>query len=348
MYSVLVVDDEYMIKRSLTKMIQQDHKRFTIVGEAEDGQEAWTKIEQLRPDILVTDVCMPIMDGLALIQAVREKYKFIEPIIISGHDEFAYAQKAVQFGVHDYLLKPLRPDTLFKTLDGVFAKLEERNQRFARHGEWTALCRDAANRIVEHMMLFNEGRIVAELTNCHQLMLNMEKDLAPYPLKNMVQDLISACHSLLVEKYGPNCLEITPLNAAMLSPDHYYNQMRASILRMMNELRNKKNLKVNLKINQAIELINQRFTAALSLEEIAQAVGLTPSYFSSAFGESVGMSFVQYVTQLRMTRAQKLLKDSSLKTYEVAESVGYYNYPHFSRAFKKHTGLSPDQFRKQT
>ncbi|WP_144941439.1 response regulator [Paenibacillus sp. 32O-W] len=348
MYSVLVVDDEFMIKRSLAKMIQNNHNRFTIVGEAEDGKEAWTKIQQLKPDVLVTDICMPIMDGLALIQAVREKYKFIEPIIISGHDEFAYAQKAVQFGVHDYLLKPLRPDILYETLERVFAKLEERNQRFAKHGEWAVLCRDAANRLVEFMLLFNEGRVLAELKSCHRLMLDMESALAPYPLKNMVHDLISACQSLLSNKYGCTSTETASLNGTSISPDHYFIQMRGSILAMMNKLRSKKNLKVNLKINQAIELINQRFTALLSLEDIAQAVGLTPAYFSSAFREAVGMSFVQYVTHLRMSRAQELLKDSSLKTYEVAEAVGYYNYPHFSRAFKKHSGLSPDQFRRKS
>ncbi|WP_010277136.1 response regulator transcription factor [Paenibacillus senegalensis] len=348
MYSVLVVDDEYMIKRSLTKMIEEARHRFTIAGEAEDGKEAWTKVEQLKPDILITDICMPVMDGLALIQEVREKYKFIEPIIISGHDEFAYAQKAVQFGVHDYLLKPLRPDALYKTLDRVYTKLEERNERFARHGEWTAFCRDAAVRITEHMLLFNEGGILAELAEGYERMLKLEQDLAPYPLKNMVQDLLSACHALLVEKYGDTFLEFASLNTTLLSADHYFAHMRTSILRMMNELRSKKHLKINMKVNQAIELINQRFTEVISLEEVAQAVGLTPSYFSSAFGESVGMSFVHYVTRLRMAKAQTLLKDTSLKTYEVAELVGYMNYPHFSRAFKKYTGVSPGRFRKQT
>lgn len=347
MYSVLIVDDEPMIKRSLTKMIQDDHNRFTIVGEAEDGKEALAKLEKVKPDILITDVCMPVMDGLTLIKEVREKYKFIEPIIISGHDEFAYAQKAVQFGVHDYLLKPLRPDMLYQTLDRVFVKLEERNQHFVKHAEWTSLCRDAANTIVEHMLLFNEDRLLAELTDYYELMLELENDLAPYPLKNMAQDLLSACHSLLMEKHGHNLVDLKAMNKTVLSPEHVYSCMKSSLLAMTNELRNKKNLKVNLKINQAIQLINQRFTELLSLDDIAQAVSLTPSYFSSVFGESVGMSFVQYVTQLRMTKAQELLKDSSLKTYEVAESVGYANYPHFSRAFKKHTGLSPDQFRKQ-
>lgn len=346
MYSVLVVDDEFMIKRSLTKMIEHDHFRFKVVGEAEDGKEALGMVEILKPDILVTDVYMPVMDGLDLIAAAKEKHGSVEAIIISGYDEFAYAQKAVQFGVHDYILKPIRPEVLHGTLDRVFAKIEGRKRRFEKHGEWVSFYRETAQKLVELMRYFDEGRIINELKNIHHAILTKEKDLIPYPLKNMYQDLISAINERLTKKYGCSGIAFVENDVAP-EADQLYKQMQTAVLIVLSELRHKKNLKVNLKIHKALELINQRFTESLSLEDVAQAVGLTPTYFSSSFGESVGMSFTRYVTQLRMNKAKMLLKDPHLKTYEIADAIGYQDYPHFSRAFKKQTGLSPAEFRKQ-
>src|SRR5699024_7770983 len=93
------------------------------------------------------------------------------------------------------------------------------------------------------------------------------------------------------------------------SPEHIYKQMQSGIIRLMNDIRNKNNLKVNLKVNVAIDFINRHYTEVISLEEVAQVVDLSAPYLSRAFGESLGMSFIQYVTQLRMDKAKKLLQD---------------------------------------
>lgn len=346
MYTVVIVEDEYMIRCSLTKIIENNSEHFKVIGEAEDGREGLTLLEDLWPDLLITDVCMPVMDGLELIQAARERNKAMESIIISGYDEFSYAQKAVQFGVHDYLLKPIRPQNLQKALDRVFEKMDRKKQRWAKQEEWALACREAAQKIVKHMRLFDENALMTELKNLHQTLLEREKELDLYSFRDMYQAFISACNQLIKKQPDLAGIGVVSVNE-WTSPTHVYRQVWASIFNIMNDFRNKKNLKVNLKINLAIDYINQHYKEAISLEEVAQAVDLTPPYFSRAFSESLGKSFVQYVTQLRMERAKQLLQNPMLKLYEIADTVGYPEYPHFSRAFKKFTGVSPSDFRKK-
>lgn len=343
MYTVMIAEDETIVKRSLAKMIQNHHRGFTVAGEADNGREALAQIERLRPDVLITDICMPVMDGLTLIQAIREKNLTLEPVIISGYGEFAYAQKAMQFGVNEYLLKPIRLETLDQTLERVFAKLESRSRRFTLHVEWLNRCREAAQKAVDCVLLFNESALEMELESVHRFILQFEAELAPYSLKHLYRDFITACNQELKER-ELYCRMETDL--AGMTPERLPAEAFRALRQVMEELRSRKGLKPHYKIQQAIEMINERFTESLTLEEMAKEAGLTPPYFSRAFSEAVGMSFVQYVTQLRIKRAKMLLKQTHLKTYEIAEAVGYWNYPHFSRVFKRHVGCSPEAFRK--
>src|SRR5690606_13234789 len=105
-YTVITVDDEAMIKRTIGKLLESTGS-FRSVGEAEDGAEAMQLIERLRPDVVITDITMPVMDGLELIAACSGKQDGPEFIIVSGYGDFSYVQEAIRNGVADYLLKPI-------------------------------------------------------------------------------------------------------------------------------------------------------------------------------------------------------------------------------------------------
>jgi two-component system response regulator YesN len=106
MYKVFIVDDEIIVREGIRNKIQWEKTPFNFLGEASDGEIALSMIQELKPDILITDIKMPFMDGLELSMIVKNIQPWIRIIILSGHDEFNYAKEAIKIGVDDYILKP--------------------------------------------------------------------------------------------------------------------------------------------------------------------------------------------------------------------------------------------------
>lgn len=121
---VLVVEDELIARQALRYIIGLQEDRFEIVGESSNGQEALQMIESLKPDVVITDIVMPIMDGVELTRQIVLKHPDIYTIVISGHDEFDYVKSTFQCGVVDYILKPqLEPEILLSKLNSISQKL---------------------------------------------------------------------------------------------------------------------------------------------------------------------------------------------------------------------------------
>ena len=129
-FSVLVVEDEELIRRNLVKKIRENAPDFTVVGEADNGQAALEAVDELHPDVVVTDIRMPVLDGLGLIKELYFGYPDIKLLIVSGYDDFAYAQSAIQYGVKDYLLKPVSVDELRGTLARLRIQLDKERREF--------------------------------------------------------------------------------------------------------------------------------------------------------------------------------------------------------------------------
>jgi two-component system response regulator YesN len=108
----MIVDDEYPIRKGIANCIDWAQIGFTVSGLAEDGREALELIERQRPDVLVTDIRMPVMDGLELLKHVNALYPGIITVVLSGYGEFEYAQKAIEAGVSSYILKPIKEESL--------------------------------------------------------------------------------------------------------------------------------------------------------------------------------------------------------------------------------------------
>jgi len=111
MFSVIIADDESTIRENLPKVINFATCGFNVVAKARNGEEAFAQIEQYKPDLVMVDVSMPVLDGLGLIERMRKTgYGNIPVIILSGYSDFSYAQKAVKLGVKAYLSKPIDED----------------------------------------------------------------------------------------------------------------------------------------------------------------------------------------------------------------------------------------------
>ncbi|MFD0618763.1 response regulator [Paenibacillus sp. GCM10027629] len=116
MYNLILVDDEEDVREGLMQEIDWESYGFQVVERAENGKEAMELIEKVMPDIVVTDIHMPFMNGLQLAEWVRKTYPSIKIIILTGYDEFEYAQKAIKLQIDEYVLKPFSASDLMEAL----------------------------------------------------------------------------------------------------------------------------------------------------------------------------------------------------------------------------------------
>ncbi len=128
MIKIFVVDDEDIIRTGIRNSIERLNSDYYVCGEADNGEIALPLIQELKPDILLVDIEMPFMDGLELAAIVKKSLPWMRIAVISGHDEFAYAQQALNIGVDSYLLKPVNSHKLMKLLQDLTEHMEKDKQ----------------------------------------------------------------------------------------------------------------------------------------------------------------------------------------------------------------------------
>jgi two-component system response regulator YesN len=124
-YKVFFVEDEIVTREGIRDNVNWMINGFEYCGDASDGEMALPLLQTTKPDVLITDIKMPFMDGLQLCKIVRERMPLVKIIILSGHDEFVYAQKAIELGVTEYLLKPVTVQNLHHSLEKIAVQLDQ-------------------------------------------------------------------------------------------------------------------------------------------------------------------------------------------------------------------------------
>lgn len=146
MYKVVVVEDEEIARKGIIFTINWDALNCMIAGEAANGEEGAEVIRRLSPDIIVTDLKMPRMDGVEMIAKLREQGNRAKFIILTAYRDFKYAQSAVKLGVSDYLLKPLKDGDLEQAVTRIIDQLEEGDRLRQKEEEETPIFRFNADR----------------------------------------------------------------------------------------------------------------------------------------------------------------------------------------------------------
>lgn len=129
MYKAILVDDEFLTRDAISKNTPWEEAGFALVGTAENGKAAIALIEETKPDLILTDICMPVLDGIGLAAYVHEHHPEMMVVIISGYDDFDYAKQAMSAGVSDYILKPITSMELVEELEKIGKKLEVSRQK---------------------------------------------------------------------------------------------------------------------------------------------------------------------------------------------------------------------------
>ena len=364
MVKVFLVEDEAIIRHGIRDNIDWASHGFEFAGEAGDGEYAYPLILKAQPDILVTDIKMPFMDGLELSRLVKKALPRTRIIVLSGYNEFEYAKEAIKIGISDYLLKPVSSagliDALKKAADEI--REERENSRlleryFVSYEKYTEFL-DKTDYSGVDRKLINDFLKLGSVEECSPFVEEYFAAIGEHNYKSlllrqyMTMDIFYCVQEFLKKlkaeppevpesvvdiKRVPKVIEsvemtkaylIEEFTAALQARDRASNDHYGSVIR------------------DAKEYIRANFSQSdLSLNRIAVHIGVSPSYFSSIFKQETGQSFVEYLTQVRMERACELLKCTSYRTSEIGEQVGYNDSHYFSSAFKKAMGQSPKEYK---
>ncbi|KRE49865.1 response regulator [Paenibacillus sp. Soil724D2] len=334
MARIFIVDDEPIIGIGLKTLIGE-YKRFSEIDTFTDGVSALSNIMAYPPDVVLTDIRMPRMDGLELCRNIQQLKLFTKVVVLSGYGDFAYAQKCMSYGVQEYLLKPITEIELFPVLDKVLATREAALISFTLFEQW-------ADQLEEAVWMLDKLRANELLEVGKRELFPVETDIQQY---QRVYDAVR----LLLKKLnarGTYRVEVKPLFEENTVTTITYEWFQAEIgiwIQRLSEYR--KHERINV-LEAAIQYIDEHlFEEELSLDMVAGKLGVTPTYFSHYFKKNTNETFVQYRMRKRIDKAKQLLAVPHYKILDIGAEVGYDSYPHFSRVFKKATGYSPTEYR---
>lgn len=170
MYQVFLVDDEPWNIMALKKLINWNNLGLVICGEADNGELAWERIQYIKPTIVISDIRMPNLSGISLLNKIRESRLDIEVIFVSGFAEFDYAQEALRLNSFDYLLKPVEASDLIETLERLKIKLDkkysvEENEEIEQYLSNNAIVEKTLNYIEENISKKLLNRDLATIFN---------------------------------------------------------------------------------------------------------------------------------------------------------------------------------------
>jgi len=339
MFKVLIADDEPMIRKGLQKLVQQSGQPLAGIRLAENGLDALRQIREERPDFLFTDIRMPKMDGLELCRKLAELDSDIQIVIVSGYNDFEYAQKCVSYGVKEYLLKPISKQSVDAAM-GKLAQLHAKQKAFVSLQsleQWV----DASE---EAIWLLRQNELLATIDKARQ-----ELQVSMLKLYQIV-DMLAEFSTLLVKRL--NDRDVFAFKARLdlnhaVTEDEVWNRFRTFALQLLDDLKVKRKGKLKDPVEEAKHYIEEHLNEEVSLEEVADRIGLNASYFSQLFKHSTQETFVQYRTRRRMEKAKKLLAQPQYRITDISGEVGYADHPHFTKTFKKYTGVLPSEYRSR-
>ncbi|MBP1755859.1 MAG: two component AraC family transcriptional regulator [Firmicutes bacterium] len=166
MYKVVIIDDEPIIVEGISRMIKWDQYACKIVATANDGIEGAQIIRSFQPDIIITDISMPDMDGLTMIAGLKSEFPDMEVSILTGYRKFEYAQRAIRLGVTRFLLKPSNMEELIEAITAMTENLKSKGFRNeeVKEEETEHLDNEASNFIVNNAMKYIEQNYLHKIT----------------------------------------------------------------------------------------------------------------------------------------------------------------------------------------
>ncbi len=375
---VMIVDDEPLILAEIENIIINEFSGCMEIVKAFDGIDALDKLKYFIPDLIITDICMPKMSGLELIEWVLKIGICSQFIIITGYADFEYARRAIQYKALDYILKPIDKVKLVGILENVSKKIDQ---------EQDELVKQELNKIREIMFydnqyeeFFLEKKIISTIfpfslfiviliqieDNFSELNVTSFDTQLPHffnkyqifllPHKKQIvilsnfeqiisdRDLYKELSCLKIK----NNIKIKNIGISTISDridsiHTLYNDALRHLLREKDSIG-----RYSESVSKMLDYINKNYMQDISLDDIAEIVNLHPNYASSLFKKENGTSFIQYLNSYRIMKAKDFIKmNAELPLEKIAERVGYENSCHFIKVFKKYCNVTPGEYRNK-
>lgn len=349
MLKVLIVDDKLSVCRGLRKMIPWESVRAEMICECRNGKEALEMTLAHQPDVIITDIRMPVMDGLELCKQIHEHAAGTVIIILSAFHDFTYAQTAMQFGVIDYILKPIDRPKIVQLTEKIaeIAQAREIKQLYHQIFYDTNLKVQAAASLKIGDLTPLELLFESVIQKIEVLQADNLKNICIQLYITLVESIKEIGLSLDYCKIIPqNTFEELLMTKSKQEMITFVQSLYNETVRMIHQ---KKGNHTDAIIDYVKSMIqNQLHDANLSLNKIANDLNLSPSYISVIFRNSSGENISTYITRTRLEKAQCLLKNAHLSIYDIANKLGYIDSNYFAKVFKQKYDITPSQYRSRS
>jgi len=401
---MILVEDESFERASLKNCIDWDMIGVRIIGEAENGSQGLAMVMNLHPDIVLTDVKMPVMNGIEMARQIRKLAPETKILFLSSYDDFEHAQQAIDLNISAYVTKPVNEMELLRlvkrSVDEITDKELEKKLLNKIKNDYAAslyLARQAfINRVLAGMPVNREDARNLDLEwlydssgSCCILLSFYEKEKVQTVEANidtlnrrclqicsMVTNacihsgvlITVACFSEEAEK-----AVIEELKRALIqffietgcsaprieaACNHGKNitlsELYEEILKRSTntgsiyvpEMTAKKKSKQQI-VEEIERIISTQYSSPLTIESIAKMLHFTPNYIGTVFKLVKKISINRYLTNVRIEKAEELLRDNNYSINDIAIMCGYNDITYFHTIFKKETGITPSEYRRR-
>lgn len=343
--TVFLVEDEFVIREGIRKNIDWESQGLTLCGDAADGELAWEEIQKKNPDIVITDIRMPFMDGLELSRLIKENMPQVEIIVLSGHEEFEYAKECIRIGVSEYLLKPISREELLARVNVIAEKVrEKRMEQTTPKVDMNQVDKEKVIDFLRFGAPEEADGFIDELIE--KMGDGMQSQIfRQYMTMDIYYSTIRFLDEIGVPKDEQEGLSVD------LGVLESYDLTVAGIKKLVREacelrgfVRNSRHSEV---VDKVLRYVEEHYKdEELSLNQVADYVSFSANHLSTVFHQEYGQSFVKYLTDFRMNKAKKLLRETGMRSSDVCYEVGYKDPHYFSSIFKKTQGITPTQYRE--
>lgn len=342
MYKILFIDDDETIEFIVSRMKIWESSNFKITRYAKNGMEALSILEKESFDLIITDIRMPIIDGLELLEDMRKRGDKTLLVLASTYSEFEYAKRGLQNGAIDYIIKPITEENLKELFIRVEKLLKEKENKNEESKETTL--KVSKDRIDKWYNLF---------INIEETPENLQAKYLK-ELNNILKEEKVIFSELLFEGVWERIIKVFPWIVKLENIEFLFNEesfeeeVQEKISSIQEIIKKYKLNKYDSLINKICEIIIKNIGKDKLLDIIAEELELSKDYIGKLFKNKIGITLNEYSTILKMEYGKKLLKTSNKKVYEISEELGYSTVDYFSKLFKNYTNLTPVQYRKKS
>jgi len=357
---VYIVDDEDMVREGLSSYVPWYDYGMEVVGTAQNGREAYEFLSCNEVELVISDIYMPHMDGLEMIEKLKENNRNPLVILISGHSDFEYAQRAIKSKmVFEYILKPINFEELDKVISQAKEKiLDKPSNSFPAltESEWKRLTEDEKEGKIERQaeiinaISLNEKEKALELFNKTRKFMRLSEYSGNMVSRYCMELIVGITELVLEHRNSREVLLEDPIAEINLRKDieEITEYAEEIINKGFDVIERKENKDLSPVINAALDYIRENYNKhEQSLNGLADRLNVSPNYLCLKFKEETGINYTKYLNSLRVKHAKELLKDVRLKVYMVSDMVGFEDTRYFSRIFRTYTGYTPTEFQKK-